>query len=240
MSHGSRRWIAALAALALLSVAGCGTDDGDDGLPAVNHPPTVDTLSDQDLVQYLGDGAQGWLQRQLGIALLALACPNRVPNSLVTADSTDARGCLLYSSATTISVRIQNVSRVPMTVYFGNSWASIPPGTIRDYVLLRPAPGQYVRYRLDANTAASAALVSFLSSGAPPAVEWKACVTELTADCLISGLQAVLPPVVHVGRFEVPVGRILLLVKTVWTYAPLATALHSQISNNGEHRLTLG
>jgi hypothetical protein len=205
--------------------SGCGDED---------KPSAV---SDSDLVSYLGNGATSWLQRQLGIALRSMDCSGQVAGSRVIAATSDARGCLVGSSAG-ISVRIQNVSRVPMTVYFRSSWASIAPGATQDYLLDRPARGQHVRYRLDFNAAASAALVSFLTSGAPASVEWRNCVKELTADCLISGLQYLLPQTIHVRSVQIPLARILSLIKTVWTYAPLGEALKSQITDSGEHQLT--
>jgi hypothetical protein len=202
------------------------------------HSTTTGAVSDSTLISQIGDWATQWLRDIRGPAAQPLSCPSIVPGSLVASNSGDARGCLWTSGPRTVSLRVQNLTRVPLTISFAQTWFTLKPLATQDYRLVDPRYNQVVRFQRDARTAITSAIVDFANGLRNPAMQWKSCLEGLSIDCILTGLQTLLPPQVSVFGRLIPAQRIVSLAQQIWTYSPLVTTFNQQASGTGEGTLT--
>jgi hypothetical protein len=199
---------------------------------------TGDQVSDSTLISQIGDWATQWLRDIRGPAVQPLSCPNIVQGSLVVSNSGDARGCLWISGPRKVSLRVQNLTRVPLTVSFAQTWFTLKPLATQDYLLADPRYNQVVRFQRDLRTAATSAIVDFANGLRNPVTQWKSCLEGLSIDCILTGLQTFLPPQVSVFGRLVPAQRIISIAQQIWTYTPLVTTFNQQASGASQGTLT--
>jgi hypothetical protein len=211
---GVLRWLAVaiLATSSLTSVAACGDDS------------SADSASDSDVISAIGEGAARWISGLVAPAATTLSCPGIARNARIIASNTTARGCLWSDSRGSWFLKVQNLSRVPITINFARSWANIEPGATDDYPISNPQYGNYITYQPDLRAATSQAVLNYVKGKLNPVYEWRECAGSLTVGCLLAAFEKLLPSQIKLGSKSIPAKRLVGLMKTIWEYAPLVTA----------------
>jgi hypothetical protein len=195
-------------------------------------------ISDDSIVSQIGDWATSWLRELTPPGSEPLSCPNEIRGSYVASDSGNARACL-WGMGYTVYLRVQNLTRVPLTVEFANTWITLKPTATDDYPLISPSYNQVVHFQTDLRAAATFALTDLVKKTVSPFYEWTTCISGLSVDCLLGVLKAVIPEAgLLINDVVVPATRILSLVQQFWDYSPLVSAFNDQIQGNGQGTLT--
>lgn len=235
-----------------LTAASCGPD-GDDGDGTAGPGPTrtiyvppgpsftepTPEVNDADIVTTLGEYVRTRLARLTGPGSVPLECPGELVHADVVASSPDARGCLWQDTAGLTWIKVQNLSRVPLNVYFRTTWWTIDPGAVKDYRLIDAVVGQQVRFQLDLTAAVASAVVEYAQERANPVLEWRDCANAISTGCLLSGLGKLLPPQVTVRGLRIPARRIVNVMNAVWTYEPLVRTYQRRASGTSNGTLVL-
>jgi hypothetical protein len=195
-------------------------------------------ISDDELISAIGDWATQWLTDLRGPASAPLDCPSSVPGSFVSSTSGEARGCLWTVDNTTVYLRVQNLTQVPLTINFAFTWYTLRPGATQDYILAKPRYNQTVSFSRDLRTAAGSAILDYAKGQQSPATQWASCVEGLSVECILTGLEKLLPKEVTIHGTVVPAQRIVEVAHGVWTYAPLVAAFNRQAQGLNQGTLT--
>lgn len=230
------------AVLVLAVLAGCGggaTGNSNDLVDS--RPAPAAGLTDTDLVAEFRTWSQQWLDGLRSPGSKSLECPGQLPTARIVSSTPDARGCLWLDTRRQVWLKVQNLSRVPVSVMFGNVWTTLDPGATKDYLLSNPRDRQVIGVQPHLQAAVARAAIDYIKGKAHPGVvAWNECASQLTPSCIFTVLQHLLPAQLTVRGVTIPAQRIVNILSQVWTYEPLARAFAQRSADPGTLTLTAG